>query len=76
MKYNRDAEREAKKEALRQAGYRDDLPQDERLAALKVADQIFQEYLDECAEIEAEEDDFFRMSEIRNTRKETRRDAA
>lgn len=73
MKYNREAEKEAKKEALRQAGYRDDLPTNEKIAAKKRADEIFQEYLDECAEIEAEEDEFFRMSEIRYSRN---RDAA
>lgn len=73
MKYNRDAEREARKEALRQAGYRDDLPQNEKIAALKLADEIFQEYLDECAEIEAEEEEVYRMSEIKCRRN---RDAA
>ena len=73
MKYNREAEKEAKKESLRQAGYRDDLPNEEKIAAKKRADEIFQEYLDECAEIEAEEEDFFRMSEIRYGRN---RDAA
>lgn len=74
MKYNRDAEREARKEALRQAGYRDDLPNAEKVAAKKRADEIFQEYLDECAEIEAEEDEVYRMNEIRYGRKS--RDAA
>lgn len=73
MKYNREAEREARKEALRQAGYRDDLPSDEKIAAKKKADEIFQEYLDECAEIEAEEEEFYRMSDIRYSRN---RDAA
>lgn len=65
MKYNREAEREARKEALRQAGYKDDLPNAEKIAAKKRADEIFQEYLDECAEIEAEEDEVYRMNEIK-----------
>jgi hypothetical protein len=73
MKYNREAEKEAKKEALRQAGYKDDLPQNEKIAALKLADDIFQEYLDECAAIEEEEEDFYRMSDLRYGRN---RDAA
>lgn len=73
MKYNRDAERAARKEALRQAGYSEDLPALERAAALKLADEIFQEYLDECAEIEAEEEEVYRMSEIKYRRN---RDAA
>jgi len=73
MKYNREAERAAKKEALRQAGYSDDLPTAEKIAAKKRADEIFQEYLDECAEIEAEEEEFYRMSDIRYSRN---RDAA
>jgi hypothetical protein len=68
MKYNREAEREAKKEALRQSGYREDMTPEEKIAARKLADQIFQEYLDEVAEIEAEEDEFYRMSEIRYSR--------
>lgn len=73
MKYNREAERAARKEALHQAGYSEDLPHAEKLAALKKADEIFQEYLDECAEIEAEEEEFYRMSDIRYSRN---RDAA
>jgi hypothetical protein len=68
MKYNREAERAARKEALRQAGYSDDLPNAEKIAAKKRADEIFQEYLDECAEIEAEEDEFYRMNDIRYSR--------
>lgn len=68
MKYNREAEKEAKKEALRQAGYTDELKGQERLDALKRADEIFQEYLDECRAIEEEEEDFIRISEIKYRR--------
>lgn len=75
MKYNREAEKEAKKEALRQAGYSEDLSQEEKITALKIADEIFQEYLDECAAIEEEEDEFYRMSDIRHFRK-SKREAA
>ena len=73
MKYNREAEKEARKEAYRQAGYSDDLPPDQKRAALEVANQLFQEYLDECAAIEAEEEEVYRMSEIKLRRN---RDAA
>ena len=72
MKYNREAEKEAKKEALRQAGYSDDLPQNEKIAAKKLADEIFQEYLDECHAIEEDEEDFYRMSDIRYVRNSKR----
>lgn len=68
MRYNRQAEREAKREALRQAGYSDDLPADEKKKALEVADKIFQEYLEECAAIEEEEDEVYRMNEIKYRR--------
>jgi hypothetical protein len=73
MKYNREAEKAARKEAYRQAGYSDDLPPDQKRAALEVANQLFQEYLDECAAIEAEEEEVYRMSEIKLRRN---RDAA
>jgi hypothetical protein len=68
MRYNREAEREAKKEALRQAGYSEDLSQAEKKIALKRADEIFQAYLDECADIESQEEEFYRMKEVRYKR--------
>lgn len=68
MRYNREAEREAKREALRQAGYSDDLPAEEKKKALEIADQIFQEYLDECAAIEEEEEEVYRLNEIKYRR--------
>ena len=73
MKYNRDAEREAKKESLRQSGYREDMTKEEKQKCLAIADQLFQEYLDECASIEEEEEEVYRMSEIKYRRN---RDAA
>jgi len=75
MRYNREAEKEARKESLRQAGYRDDLTGPEKLEALKKAEEIFQEYLDECAEIEQEEEEYHRISDIRYSRK-SRKEAA
>lgn len=75
MRYNREAEKEARKYALSQSGYSDDLPHDEKVKALKLADEIFQEYLDECASIEDEEEEFFRISDIRYSRK-SKREAA
>lgn len=68
MRYNREAEREAKKEALRQAGYREDLPPAEKKIALKKADEIFQAYLEECSDIEEQEEEFYRMSELKYKR--------
>lgn len=69
MKYNREAERDARREALRQAGYNNELRGKEREAALRKADEIFREYLDECRLIEDEEDDFIRMGEVKYRRK-------
>lgn len=68
MRYNREAEKQAKKEALRQAGYTEDLSPAEKKIALKKADEIFQAYLDECADIESQEEEFYRMSEVRYKR--------
>jgi hypothetical protein len=67
MKY-RNQLKDIRKWSLEEAGYNDDLSAEDKIAAKKLAEKLYQEALEELEELEAEEDDMIFKHEIKYKR--------